>query len=528
MKKLSKLIRQGTSAEILNDLHDILEQISLSDDEKARFNTVAEKILRSCDERLGEGKIYRFILRKHLSHLELRIGYSGEHFNPTTSLEASPQDLKEKLLSRLPNSRSTTTSFLALADKNIVTIRSPQLLGKKNALQDPIILAILLGISCGFLCSLLPANASSFIVNNLTRPIFSLYSKMSNALMGPILFFSLIVSISTMESLTQLNSMGLKIFGRFVMILLGVLLITGGISLLFFHNFTTGATLFSLEGIFELLFKIFPTNILSPFLDNNYSQLMIIALGFGASALVLKERSEKMVSFAHEARQCLSALWGFVRKLLPLTPFLGMFNLVADNKFSEIFQAWKFIAACYVIFTLCTIFKLIKASLHMKISPTVFLRKLKPALRLGFTTANFSSTYALRRKLAVEEYGIEPVFSDFWTSLSMSLFDFSLQIYLIPAILFLSELYGIPVSLAFFATLAFTSLQLALASPGVTASCTVTFEQFGLQIDNVGLITTCKLLVVNYSVMCSILVTDLEQIESAYIHHAIDLEKLKS
>ena len=522
------LFKQDKPERILFSAETALSTMQLSDREKERFLEKARKAVEVYGAAEDTQRELSYVLRKRMGQLELKLFFPGERNDPFSESVETPEDRLEAFVSKLPLNRSTTVGHLYLAGENVLSIRTPKQYRDTALLKNPMVIAMLLGLLCGLLCRQLPENVCGFLVNQIASPLFSVYTKMIGGIMGPILFLSLIVSIAAMESIDRLNTAGRKMMMRYVCITLFLMAITGAISLAFFHQFREGSVALNADNLTDMLWSVVPTSLFTPFVENNFAQIMVIAFGVGTALLLLGDRAKGLTERLDDIRQCLFALWGFVNKLLPLIPFIGLFTIAVGNRLGVLLSAWKYLVATVLCFIAAALIKWMKVSLKLRIDPLLLIRKMKPVLVGAFCTASFPAVMEIRRKVAVEDCGIDPTFSDFWVSIAYSLYKTSTPVYLIASVLFITELSGVSVSLAFFAMLAFLTFQFSLASPGMTATWTVTFETLGIGTDNVGLFTACKLFTNNLATACAVFYSDLEQLEAAYTDHAIDMDHLRT
>lgn len=68
----------------------------------------------------------------------------------------------------------------------------------------------------------------------------SVLLKVMAGIMGPVIFFSLLSSIISLDNVNDLTNMGFKILKRFVQIILFFILISIGVSLIFLQEFRSG------------------------------------------------------------------------------------------------------------------------------------------------------------------------------------------------------------------------------------------------------------------------------------------------
>lgn len=110
---------------------------------------------------------------------------------------------------------SLDMQYSYLRGKNILIFLTPPVRSKAKVF-NPMIIASLIGLFLDLICSFLPANLSSFLVNDLASPVLTVAIKVMTGIMGPIIFLSLVTAISSMGSIGELNRLGSKLFKRFI------------------------------------------------------------------------------------------------------------------------------------------------------------------------------------------------------------------------------------------------------------------------------------------------------------------------
>lgn len=140
------------------------------------------------------------------------------------------------------------------------------------------------------------------------------------------------------------------------------------------------------------------------------------------------------------------------------------------SKLKEILGGWKFIAASYVVFTVCTAVKVVKTSIRTGISITELWRKTKKLIMMSLATGSTSAPIKESYKVAENDFNIKPEFSS----------------------------------------------ELSIASPGTTGAWTIMFETLVMPTKYVGMLTVYKIFTENYAGACTEAYMTLEHVEAAH------------
>ena len=520
----STLQTDNTDNTIIVKTREILSEKGFAESDIYLFINSLIGLLDDYSERFGKGTEIEYSIYKYLGRIEAKVFIPGEQYDPFENGDNSEQRKIQKLLNVSLGSYEYTVSYSYHVGRNIITVRVPFERKKKSILKDPMIWAVILGVGIGLICLILPKAANNFVIEELLDPIMSVILKVVSGIMGPVIFFSLLSSIISLDSVNKLTNMGFKIIKRFILCILFVTVVAIGISLIFFGNFGPGGIDFAPNQIITMLLDILPTNVVRPFLDNNTPQIVVLAFATGVALLVLGERTAQLNNIIHQLNDCIMRVMKIVLKLLPAIPFLSIATAIGKGNASVFIEGWKFIAASYIAYTLCLVIKLIKTSSKTKLPIKTILKNIFPIMKMAFTTA---STVAPLKKIydvSDQKFHIKKEFSSLWVPMCTAMMALQTTINVIVATIMMTELLGLPISITFLFVLIFLTLEMSLASPGTTGSWVIAFETFSMPTSYVGLFSAYRVVVKNYATAAAIAYNMCEQVELAYKMDAIETE----
>ncbi len=396
-----------------------------------------------------------------------------------------------------------------------------------NILKQPMALAVIAGVAAGVLCLQLPANANAFVVDELVSPVLSIVLGVLSGAMGPIIFLSLVTAINTLDNVDELNNLGHKIFRRFLLIAIGITAVAIAVASFLFPVFGEGGVSFDPHMIIELLLGIIPTSIVTPFVENNVPQLVVLGVVVGEALLLLGKRVDALASILVQAKDWLCEFLGIVLKISPVVPFLSVLKMVAQGDAGTLTLSWKYVVGAYLCIVICLIIKFTKFATHCKVSVASLWSRIKPVTLMAFTAGSEVVTLKKCSEIAVEDLGVMPGYATLWFPLNQAMLAPGQTVVLTLAPFLVAEMTDMRVSLGFLLVLVILSVELSVASPGLTAGWTIMFSSLGMPTDYVGFFSAYGVFIKNFNAAFGVAYRMLEQTEAAYVMDAIDEEKLR-
>lgn len=173
---------------------------------------------------------------------------------------------------------------------------------------------------------------------------------------------------------------------------------------------------FSPQQLIALILDIIPTNPFRSFLENKTPQLVVLGFLLGSALLVLGDGVVELKEILIQINKWLMSAMKIVLLIVPVIPFFSIFTSVAKGNASEMLDGWKFIAASYVVYTICTVFKVVKTSAITGIKIPELWRKIKPAAKLASTTGSTAAPLKIVYEMSEKDFNIKPEFTSFLDS----------------------------------------------------------------------------------------------------------------
>jgi len=480
-----------------------------------------KKIMKTLDDyssRLGKGAQVQFQIRRRFRRIEVKLMISGDPYDPVARISSLPssRDFYNNLFGVNTGGESLNVFQRYLLRTNIISFSIP-LEGKpRKLIKDPVIWGVIMGIVCGLICRLLPQNVNTFIVDELATRLQSIILSVIAGVMGPVIFISLVSSVCKLESVNELTNRGFKIIGRFLKIIVFLIIVSILVSGLIFRNFGSSNISFSLSQIYTMIFDIIPTNFIDPFLKNNTAQIVIMGLLAGAGILLLGDAVVPLKRGIDQVNKWIMSVMHIVLLIMPAIPFLSLLITIASGREKSLLSGWKYIVASYAIYILCTGIKAVKTSIISKVSIRDLWRMIRPAAKVSFTTGSTTAAMQTCYDISEKDMHIKPSFASLWLPMSTAMLSPKTAINVVIAAFMAMQLENIPVSLSFLAVLFIVTMELSTASPGISAAYAVMLKAAGLPLSYVGLFTSYRLLTDNFGSACCVSYNLLEEIEVAH------------
>ncbi len=407
----------------------------------------------------------------------IRLSASGPSINPNIDCVENELDAAGNVILE---SLGLTPIYRYSKGVNQVDFQIP---GKKINQLSWVALAGIMAAIFALLTLRLPVSTQRFLAEELAMPTLKILLGLLTGVAMPMIFLSICTGILGIGNVAALGRIGKKFLLRF----LGLTFVVSALSIavigwLFPISGERGAEASGFKAIFSLVLQMIPTNLVSPFLEGNALQLILLGMSVGVALLVLGERAEKLSEVMQQAEDMVSLLMRGVNRLIPLFVFLTFYGLIVSSDASKLGEAVKIliltIALCLFIallFTICV-------CLYCHVSMRTLLRKTLPVFLMAFSTASSAASFPLRLEICENRLGISGQASRFSVSLAQTLFKPAGCIIYSVAALCIAAAYGIPITPLWLGLLILVSGILTIATPPVAGGTNMAYSALFLQL----------------------------------------------
>ena len=480
-----KKFNTTAQAEVLACVDDFLTALNISRKEHNRMSLTAEESLNILLEHSqpGEVKVY---LRKILGTASIEFRVPGkpftfaENFAPVT-VDTDDDDAKIALQNLLLSAYGENLKFTHKNGCNAVRIlvqKSPYTFLYQTL--TAIFCAVVLSVICR---SFVPENIYSALNYAVLEPVRSMFMNALKIVIAPIVFFSLVNSVSQFGGLSDIGKTG----GKFMLLFLGMELVGCVLAGLVFYGagalgfpFTrlAGAGVVEASGTVlsfrNVIVNIVPSNFVRPFLEADMLQLMFLGMICGISAGMIGEYSKPLMELFKSCNELFMKMTSLLTKFIPFAVLCSIWSMVLTAGAGLLFSLAGII--CIVLLGLVLILFVDCVRLRFSgLSVMKFVRKYSSAMAHVFSTTSSVASLPENMK-AAESLGIPQKIYSFALPLGVIFSKNGSIFYRALTAMFMAEVFGVEVSFGAVVSVLVSASIITLATPGVPGGAYIAFS----------------------------------------------------
>ncbi|MGE5630815.1 MAG: dicarboxylate/amino acid:cation symporter [Caulobacteraceae bacterium] len=350
---------------------------------------------------------------------------------------------------------------------------------KKIKLVYKIFLGLLIGTIFGVILSTIGTEspAVKFLMPWL-QLVGDLFLRLIKMIIVPLVFFSIISGVAHLTDLKKLRSIGIKSLITFFLTTCAA--VTIGIVIAQIMKPGAGLILGDLGSKIEVkplpsvqdqILGIFPVNPIDSMAKGEMLPIISFSIFIGAALLMMGERANVLVDIIDKASDMMYKITDIVVGFTPYGVFALMAKATAMFGLKIFGPVFKFIVADYtsnilligVIYTLLLI-------LLAKVSPMKFYKKAFQQWLMAFSTCSSSATLPVTMKVNIEELGVPKETASFVLPLGATINMNGTSIFFGLVVMFVSQIYGLPITLNQQILLVLTGTLMAVGCAAVPQS----------------------------------------------------------
>ncbi len=403
---------------------------------------------------------------------------------------------------------------------------------KKLSLAVQIFIALGLGIIAGLV--FLKMNRADLAVSYI-KPFGTIFLNLIKFIVVPVVLSSIICGVISMKDIRKVGSIG----GKTVLyyLLTTAFAVTIGLSIanvfkVFFQTLETTDLTYEVAAqtnFMDTFVGIFPSNIISPMLNANMLQVIVIALLFGFGIILAGEKGEVFGQVITSLSDVSMAIMDMILKLSPIGVFCLITPVVAENGakilgslFAVLFTAY----ICYIIHVAVVYSSTVK--LLGKVSPLAFFKTMAPAMAFAFSSASSVGTLPLNFE-CTQKLGAKKDVASFVLPLGATINMDGTAIYQGVCAVFIASCFGIDLTFSQMLTIVLTATLASVGTAGVPGSgmimLAMVLQSVGLPVEGIALVAGVDRIfdmgrtVVNITgdAACTVIVSGLEDKKAAKI-----------
>jgi Na+/H+-dicarboxylate symporter len=371
-------------------------------------------------------------------------------------------------------------------------------------LTSKVLWAMLLGIIVGLVINLTGLNApesftNEYVVGGLFYVIGKLFITALKMLVVPLVFFSLISGVFGIGDISKLGKVGAKSFVLYMITTALAIAMAIGLAAIIIPFFNTAHAQTSdfigkeAPPLSDVLINIIPSNVVDAFASGNMLQIIFFSILLGISLLMVGKKAKGIAEGVEVMNEAMMNMVNIIMSVAPYAVFALLAKAVAELGLDLLAQLAVYVAVVisalllHLFGTLMVILKLFS-----KLSPTMFLKKIRDAQIFAFSTASSNATIPVTLRSVTKRMGVDNSVASFTVPFGATINMDGTAIMQGVATVFIANVYGVELGMSGYLTVILMSVLASIGTAGVPGvgliMLSMVFVQVGLPVEGIGLI----------------------------------------
>jgi Na+/H+-dicarboxylate symporter len=370
---------------------------------------------------------------------------------------------------------------------------------KKIGLTNKILMALIFGVLIGVLINTLIAhnqgsNLAIFLQETVVKGVFHVAGKIFlnsiKMVVVPLVMVSLICGITGIGDINKLGRVGGKtIFYYLFSTSIAVVLALGVAKVI---NPGMGLNL-AVEGkqvalgdappLTQVLIDLVPDSFFAALNGTNMIQVIVLALLVGIALTSVADKAKKLLVIMNEMNEVVMKMIGIVIDFAPYGVFALITKVFAEQGFSVFIPLLKYMFTVIFALFLHYIFVfLLSLKVMSGLSPITFLRKFTAPMIVAFSTSSSKASIPVLLECMEHKMGVSKNIASFTIPVGASMNMNGTAIMQGIAVLFISQIYNIPLSPSDYAVVILMATMAAVGAAGVPGVGLITLSMVLTQV----------------------------------------------
>ena len=364
---------------------------------------------------------------------------------------------------------------------------------RKLSLAMQIFIALVLAIIAGLLLGNHAEFAESYI-----KPFGTIFLNLLKFIVVPIVLFSIMSGIISMQDIRKVGSIGLKTVIYYLCTtafaitigLIGGNLFKGLFPVVATTNLTYEAA--EATSFMDTLVNIFPSNFIQPMSEANMLQVIVMALLIGFAIILIGDEASMVIRGVNSLNAVFMKCMEMILKLSPIGVFCLLCPVVATNGAAIIGSLAMVLLAAYICYIVHAVVVYSSAVRTMGgMNPAVFFKGMLPAIMFAFSSASSVGTLPINLE-CTEKMGASREIASFVLPLGATINMDGTAIYQGVCAIFIAACYGINLTFPQMLTIVLTATLASIGTAGVPGAGMVmlamVLTSVGLPVDGIALV----------------------------------------
>jgi Na+/H+-dicarboxylate symporter len=242
----------------------------------------------------------------------------------------------------------------------------------------------------------------------------------------------------------------------------------------------------------DTLVNIFPSNFVSPMVEANMLQVIVMAIILGFAIILVGEKNVRVVNAFNDLNEIFMKCMEMILKLSPIGVFCLLCPVIAANGPAIIGSLAMVLLAAYICYVVhaVVVYSLTIGTLG-GMSPLKFFKGMLPAIMFAFSSASSVGTLPINLE-CTEKLGAKREIASFVLPLGATINMDGTAIYQGVCAIFIASCYGIHLTLSQMLTIVLTATLASIGTAGVPGAGMVmlamVLTSVGLPVDGIALV----------------------------------------
>jgi len=377
-------------------------------------------------------------------------------------------------------------------------------MSNKTNMTTKILIWMAAGLVLGSLINAFASNVAfvqDYFVNGLFHVAGEMFISLLKMLVVPLVTFSLIVGVCGIGDINKLGRVGAKSFGLFM--LTTALAITLAISVASligpgegFDMTQSEATEFSVKEappLTQVFIDLIPSNPVAAYAEGNMLQIIFFTILFAVCILMIGGRGKPISEGAERLNEVMMKLVTIVMHVAPYGVFALMAKTFSVQGLGLIIPMISYFGVVVLVLLLhATGTLMILLKTLGKVSPMMFLKKMRAVQIFAFSTSSSNATIPVTLMATEKRLGVDNSTASFIVPFGATINMDGTAIMQGVATVFIANVYGIDLGLTEYLTIIGMSVLASIGTAGVPGvgliMLAMVFHQVGLPIEGIALI----------------------------------------
>lgn len=373
---------------------------------------------------------------------------------------------------------------------------------KKMGLTSKIFIGLILGIVFGIILNKMPSNniRDVVLIGGILKVIGKVFINGIKMLVVPLVFVSLVCGASAIGDVKKLGRVGVKTMAFYitttaVAITIAILvgkMINPGIGLDLSHIVKQEPTIGQTKPLTDVIIAMVPENPIASMATGDMLPIIVFSILMGVSMALVGEKAKPIIDLFNSLNEVVMKMVMVIMEFAPVGVFALITNTFATVGFDAMGNLAKYMIAVIIgllIHAVGTYMGLL--SFIGKLNPIVFFKKFLPVIGVAFSTSSSNATLPVTIE-TVEKMGVSKNVASFTLPLGATINMDGTAIMQGVAAVFISQVYGIDLTIQGFLTIILTATLASIGTAGVPGVGLITLsmvlQSVGLPVEGIALI----------------------------------------